>query len=170
MRTAEENITLTEVTKVTSSGDMDGKYLTFWTDQQLFAVPIADVVQIIGVQKITEIPEFPHYAKGIIHMRGSVTPVIDVRLRFGKEEIPYNDHTCIIVTSIQDKPIGFIVDSVDEVTSIDDAAISPPPSVSGEYTNAYLTGVALHNKKVILVLDTKKIIGDDQIDMLSQSF
>ncbi|MEG2404007.1 MAG: chemotaxis protein CheW, partial [Oscillospiraceae bacterium] len=55
---------------------MDGKYLTFWTDKQLFGVPIAHVVQIVGMQNITEVPEFPYYAKGIINLRGSIIPLI----------------------------------------------------------------------------------------------
>ena len=66
--------------------ETQGKYLTFFTEEQLFGIPIADVVQIVGIQKITQIPEFPLYAKGIINLRGSVIPVIDVRLKFLKPE------------------------------------------------------------------------------------
>lgn len=151
--------------KVVNSTDseMEGKYLTFWTEGQLFAIPIRDVVQIIGIQEITPIPEFPFYAKGIIHLRGSVIPIIDVRLRFGKPETEYNDHTCIIVTNIYDKYVGFVVDSVDEVTAIDEEEISPPPSMSNDQVNAYLTGIAKHEKKVILLMDTTKIIQENHV-------
>lgn len=147
-----------------TDSEMDGKYLTFWTEGQLFAIPISDVVQIIGIQEITPIPEFPSYAKGIIHLRGSVIPIIDVRLRFGKAETPYNDHTCIIVTNIYNRYVGFVVDSVNEVTNIDDQEISAPPSISEDQVNAYLTGIAKHNQKIILLLNTSKIIRDDHID------
>lgn len=64
------------------TSEMDGKYLTFYTDHQLFGIPITDVIQIVGMQTITEIPEFPGYAKGIMNLRGSIIPLIDVRLRF----------------------------------------------------------------------------------------
>jgi len=66
----------------------EGQYLTFWIDSQLFGVNIADVVQIIGIQNITPIPDAPAYAKGVIDLRGSIIPVIDVRMRFGR---PWHD-------------------------------------------------------------------------------
>lgn len=154
------------------SDELKGKYLTFWTDSQLFGVPIADVVQIVKVQEITEIPEFPSYAKGIINLRGNIIPVVDVRLRFGKEEIPYTDHTCIIITNISsmnsanNSLMGFIVDGVEEVTDIPDEEISAPPRMNADLTNAFLTGVGKHDKKVVLLIDTMKILGDEQFSML----
>lgn len=66
--------------------EMDRKYLTFWIDKQLFGIAIRDVVKIVGMQRITSIPEFPAYAKGIINLRGNIIPLIDARLRFGKPE------------------------------------------------------------------------------------
>ena len=91
------------------------KYLTFLIDKQYYAYPIKDVREIIEMQPITEIPEFPSYAKGIIDLRNKVVPIIDVRLRFYKPEIEYTERTCIIVLDIKDIQIGFIVDTVDEV-------------------------------------------------------
>lgn len=158
---------------VTTSEDfseMKGKYLTFWTDGQLFAIPISDVVQIIQIQSITLVPEFPPYAKGIINLRGSVIPVIDVRLRFGKEEIPYDDHNCIIVTSIYNRLVGFIVEKIEEVTPIPNEEISPPPKMSHDFTTTFLTGIGKHETKVILLLDTQKILSLEQMNMLGGSF
>lgn len=144
------------------TSEMEGKYLTFWTEKQLFAIPIADVVQIIQFQSITEIPEFPYYAKGIINLRGSIIPIVDMRLRFGKEEIPYDDHTCTIVTNIADQLIGLVVDGVEEVTDIEPEEISAPPAMNGDSASSYLTGVAKHEDRVILILDTRKILGEEQ--------
>ena len=150
-----------------SVSEMKGKYLTFFTDQQLFGVPIADVVQIVGIQTITEVPEFPSYAKGIINLRGSIIPLIDVRLRFGKPECEYNERTCIIVTSISEKAIGFIVDEVDAVTNIDDEKISAPPKISEDQTNTFLTGVATVESKVVLLISTNKLLTEDGLTVLS---
>lgn len=150
-----ETMILQSGTGVTESDEMAGKHLTFWTEKQLYAMPIAQIVQIIGVPTITEVAEFPHYAKGIIHFRDSVIPVIDMRLRLNKEEVPYDSHTCIIVSNINEKMVGFIVDSVNEVADIDNDEISPPPKLNDGYgDSSYLTGVAKHNDKVILMLDT----------------
>lgn len=153
----------------TDSNEMRGKYLTFWTDKQMFGVPIADVVQIIGIQEITPIPNSPAYAKGVINLRGNIIPVIDVRLRFGKTESVYGERTCIIVTQLDDSLIGFIVDSVDEVTTIEDDNISPPPRVSKDRTNAFLAGIGKLENKVVLLLDTGKILNEEEIEKVSSA-
>jgi purine-binding chemotaxis protein CheW len=152
-----------------NNDEMKGKYLTFWTDDQLFGVPIKDVVQIVGMQKITQIPEYPDYAKGIINLRGTIVPLIDVRLRLGKPEKEYNDRTCIIVTSVNNSYFGFILDEVEEVTDISDDMISPPPKLSGDTVNKYLTGIARMNDKLVLTIDTAKILGEEEFDALLQS-
>ncbi|MEG0564652.1 MAG: chemotaxis protein CheW [Hungatella sp.] len=152
----------------TDSSEMDGKYLTFWTDKQLFGVPIAHVVQIVGMQTITEVPEFPIYAKGIINLRGAIIPLIDVRLRIGKQEVDYNERTCIIVTDINDNPVGFIVDEVDAVTTITNEFITPPPTLAG-CESAYISGVGTIEDKVVLLMDTCKIVGEDDWKVLTTS-
>lgn len=149
--------------------DMDGKYLTFITDHQLFGVPISDVVQIVGMQNITIVPDFPAYAKGIINLRGSIIPVIDVRLRFGKEERAYDERTCIIVTLIGNVSVGFIVDEVDAVTDIDGENVSPPPKISGETTDTYLTGIAKLENKIVLLLSAAKLLTQDAIITLTET-
>lgn len=165
-----ENSTLeTMNVAVHDNDEMKGKYLTFWTDGQLFGVPIKDVVQIVGMQKITEIPEYPFYAKGIINLRGTIVPLIDMRLRLSKPEQEYNDRTCIIVTNIHDKYFGFIVDSVEEVTDISDDLITPPPKISGDSVNKYLTGVAKLEDKLVLTIDTAKVLGEDEFEALLQT-
>lgn len=139
------------------------KFLTFWTDGELFGIPIADVVQIISMQGITPLPDFPAYAKGVINLRGNIIPVIDIRIRFGKPETEYNDNTCIIVTNIEDSYMGFIVDSVDEVTDIDEDDISPAPKVSKDITNHYLTGIGQIGDSVVLLLDCTKILSENEL-------
>ena len=151
------------------TNEMDDKYLTFWTDKQLFGVQISDVVQIIGIQEITPIPDAPTYAKGVINLRGIIIPVIDVRTRFGKAEIPYSEHTCIIVTKLDDNYIGFIVDLVDEVTTIDSEHISPPPKISKDKTNPYLTGIGKVGDKVVMLVDTSKILNENEIAYMNAS-
>lgn len=153
--------TLTE----TDTSEMDGKYLTFWTDKQLFGVPIAHVVQIIGMQAITEIPDFPSYAKGIINLRGSIIPLIDIRLRLGKEESQYNERTCIIVTNMDENDIGFIVDEVDSVVTIADDLIAPPPQISGS-AGSYITGVGTAESGVVLLIDARKIVGTEDLSLM----
>ncbi len=142
------------------------QYLTFWIDGQLFAIPASDVAQIVGMQQITPVPEYPQYAKGIINLRGEIIPVIDVRLRFHRKEADYGERTCIIIVSIMEQPVGFIVDTVEEVSDIDDAQISPPPKVSGDITNVYLNGIAQLEGKLILLVDTERILNENELSVL----
>jgi len=142
------------------------KYLTFFTDNQIFGIPIADVVQIVEVQDITPVPEFPKYAKGIINLRGMIVPIIDMRIRLHKEEIEYNGRTCIIITNISNINIGFIVDAVNEVISIDESNISEPPKISMDYVNTYIVGVGKINSKVILLLNTQKLLTEKEVELI----
>lgn len=139
--------------------EMDGKYLTFLTDDQLFGMPIRDVLQIIGMQEITSVPEFPSYAKGIINLRGDVVPIIDMRLRLGKPEMDYTERTCIIVTNVNGHSAGCIVDGVDEVTSIEPGDISELPEVDPA-GQSFLTGVAHRDGRSILLMDTHRVLGE----------
>lgn len=157
---------MSQVTGQTDKHEMDGKYLTFWTDKQLFGVPITHVVQIVGMQTVTQIPEFPYYAKGVINLRGSIIPLIDARLRLGRQEAEYNERTCIIVISIRERLAGFIVDEVDSVVTITDDFISPPPQL-GESAVNYILGVGTLEGGIVLLMDAHKIVGEDEIDLLT---
>lgn len=145
------------------------KYLTYFSDSQLFGIPIWDVIQIVGIQEITTVPNMPHYAKGLINLRGEIIPLIDMRLRLGKEEAEYTDRTCIIIVSIKEHSFGFIVDEVDEVTDISDELISAPPKLSRDETGNYLSGLARLNNKIVLLLDAARLLGDDDINLLTQA-
>ena len=160
----QNSLTETDASMETGGTSPAGKYLTFWTDSELYGIPISDVVQIISMQGITPLPDFPAYAKGVINLRGNIIPVIDIRIRFRKPETEYSDSTCIIVTSIEDAYMGFIVDSVDEVTDLDEDGISPSPKVSKDITNRYLTGIGQIGEKVVLLLDVAKILSENELE------
>lgn len=158
--------TITQEISDTDTSELNGKYLTYWIDKQSFGVPIAHVVQIVGMQAVTEIPAFPHYAKGIINLRGSIIPLIDIRLRLGKPEAEYDERTCIIVTNINEHSVGFIVDEVDSVIAIPEDSILPPPQLSGG-TDSFITGVGKLEDRLTLLMDTHKIVGANELDLLT---
>ena len=138
------------------------KYLTFVIDKNLFAVPISDVEQIVSMQEIVSVPEYPEYIKGVINMRGRIIPVIDVRLRLGKEQKDYENMTCIIIVNVNSQQVGFIVDRVSEVTNIPYNMISAPPQgFAKDDVNSYLIGIAEQEEHVILIIDSEKIVYED---------
>src|SRR6056297_1474388 len=95
-----------------------GKHLIFDLEGEYYGLDIRYVIEIIGMQKITMVPELPDYVKGIINLRGNIIPVIDVRKKFNKEEKDYTDRTCIIVIQVNEISIGLVVDKVSEVLTI----------------------------------------------------
>lgn len=147
-----------------------GKYLSFMIDKCYYAFPIRDVREIIEVQEITEVPEFPHYSKGVINLRGTIIPVIDVRLRFHKLEAEYNERTCIVVVSIDKLLVGFIVDIVDEVVEIGDESIAPPPAITSDRHTRFISNVGRVGSKIIMILDSKKMLDEDDIEVFSMAF
>lgn len=152
-----------------SAVDLDGKYLSFWIDRQMCGVPIVEVMQIVGVQEITELPQAPSYVAGLINLRGSIIPIVDVRLRLGKSPAAYDERTCIIVSNINGALVGFLVDAVDEVTAIDLSQISQPPQIGTDESSAYLIGVATQGTRIILLISTTKLLGEHDLRALSQS-
>ncbi|KAF5040839.1 Chemotaxis protein CheW [anaerobic digester metagenome] len=121
----------------------------------------------MGVQEITRVTEFPDYAKGVINLRGTIIPIIDVRLRLKKEEKQYDERTCIIVTSINGSYIGFIVDSVDEVAKISETNISNPPKMGSDYVSTYITGIAKLENKIVLLMNLKKMLNEKEIELIT---
>lgn len=156
--------------------ELGTRYLTFRTDSQLFGLPIIEIVQITKIQEIIGLPEHPPYVKGVINLRGQIIPVIDVRLRFGKQEEPSTERTCIIIVHVQENDFGLIVDEVDEVIDIRAEQISSPPKMHADSAkvNAYLTGIAKlkagggEKERVALLLDAAKILAEDEFHSLSQ--
>jgi len=134
------------------------KYLTFEIDNEEYGIDISYVIEIITVCAITWVPETPDFLKGLINLRGSIIPVIDVRLRFRKEEKPYDPLTCIIVIEYKNLRVGLIVDTVNEVMYIPEEDISVPPNAKLKYQNKFIKSIGKIGKDVQLLLDLDKFL------------
>jgi len=145
-----------------------GRYLIFSIDNESYGIEIKYVIEIIGIQAITEMPELPDYVKGIINLRGKIIPVMDVRLRFKKMAKEYNDRTCIIVVDIKEVFVGLIVDSVSEVVTINESDISELPQMSQGNRNRYVKNIGKIGNDVRLLLDCEKLLTDKDIDNLNE--
>lgn len=148
--------------------ELENTYLTFYSYDKLFGIKIGNVVQIISYQPVSKIPEFPPYAIGVINLRGEVVPIIDFCMRFGEKQKEYTERTCIIVTKIKNRYIGFVVEAVDEVIKISDDEISAPPKVIGTIPGAYLMGIGTKNNKKSLLVNIEKVIMDDELNSISE--
>jgi purine-binding chemotaxis protein CheW len=143
-----------------------GKYLTFDVGEEVYGIEIKHVTEIIGIQPITQVPESHTYIKGIINLRGKIIPVVDVRLKFKKQEIPYNDRTCVVVVDVENMPIGLIVDKVAEVLDIADENIVPPPDNKTGFNNRYVMGIGKVGTDIKLILDCSKLVAAEDMEIL----
>ena len=143
-----------------------GKFLTFALGQEVYGIEIRYVTEIIGIQAITAVPEVLDHVKGIINLRGKIIPVIDVRTKFRKESVAYDDRTCIVVVDIQELAVGLIVDHVSEVTTIPDEQIVPPPSTRTGFHNRYIKGIGKVGNEVKLLLACERLLSDDELETL----
>lgn len=148
--------------------DLGGKYLTFYLDGEEYGVQILKVREIIGIMEITQLPQMPHYIKGVINLRGKVIPVIDLRLKFGMSEAEYTDETCVIVVDIGTQ-VGIIVDTVQEVADIPDKDIEPPPALGSSVETTYLMGMGKVEGSVKILLDIDPILSGEDMESLSEA-
>ena len=138
-----------------------GRYLLFAISNEVYGIEIRYVTEIIGMQPISTLPESPPHIKGVINLRGKIIPVIDMRVRFKKDEADYTDRTCIIVVDTQDFSAGLIVDEVAEVLTIDDSDIAPPPKLEMGESARYLGGIGKVKDDVKLLLDCEKLFEEE---------
>ncbi|ALC92281.1 chemotaxis protein CheW [Bacillus sp. FJAT-18017] len=136
------------------------KFLTFNLENEFYGIDIRHVIEIIGIQQITEVPEMPEYIRGIINLRGKIIPVMDVRARFKKQPKEYNDRTCIIVIEVHEVSVGLIVDSVSEVLTISPENIVLPPDIS-QGINRYVKGIGKVGDDVKLLLNCDTLLHED---------
>ena len=132
-------------------------FLTFHLNGEDYGLDIDHVIEIVGIQQITEVPDLANYLKGVVNMRGLVIPVMDVRLRFGMPERDHDERTCLIFVRIDNDTVGLLVDRVNEVAKIPVGQIEPPtPTRTGEA--CYIKGMGKVGNSVKLLLDTKEIL------------
>ena len=160
---------IVENTMETEEDTQKNRFLTFSLDNGSYGIDIKYVIEIIGIQSITEIPELPDYVRGIINLRGKIIPVMDVRLRFKKEPKEYNDRTCVIVVDMSEVSIGLIVDSVAEVITISEDDMVEPPQMNRGFSNRYIKKIGKVGNEVKLLLDCEKLLSENELDELNEA-
>lgn len=144
-----------------------GKYLTFVIGDEEYGIGIRHVTEIIGIQRITDMPDVVSYIKGVINLRGKVIPVIDIRLRFGLPEREYDERTCIVVVHFDGTAVGLIVDSVSEVIDIPDEEIEHPPQVNRGSGSQFIEGLGKVGQEVKILLNIHRLLYEEDLDKIA---
>jgi purine-binding chemotaxis protein CheW len=139
------------------------QYLTFMLAGEEYGIDILRVQEIKGWDRVTRIPHAPDYVLGVINLRGTVVPVLDLRRRFGIETIPFGPTTVVIVIRVgggrADKTVGIVVDAVSEVYNVTPGSSRPPPDMGGSVDTAFVKALATVDDKMIILLDVDRIAG-----------
>lgn len=141
--------------------NIEDMFLTFGVSGEEYGLGIAYVTEIVGMQRIMQVPDVPRFIKGVINLRGKVIPVMDVRTRFEMEEKPYTERTVIIVLDVDSVPIGLVVDNVSDVLEIPPSQIDPAPKFgSGRSHDSLIRGLGKSGERVAVILDIRRLVGE----------
>ncbi|MBT2683012.1 chemotaxis protein CheW [Bacillus sp. ISL-37] len=144
----------------------DLKVIVFQLNDKEYGVPVSQVKSIEKIMHITRVPHTNPFVKGVMNLRGVVTPLLDLRVRFGMGEQAYNEGTRVIIVSVEDKEVGLIVDGANDVIDIPTSVIEPPPEVVGIAAEGFIDGVANLDKRLLILIDLNKILESDEVKAL----
>ncbi len=156
---------------IKAAADKESKYLTFALAKEEYGIGILKVKEIIGMMPITSVPQTPGFVKGVINLRGKVIPVIDLRLKFGMQELGYTERTCIIVVEIAgnggNTQIGIVVDAVSEVLNIKGEDVEETPAFGAALKTDFILGMAKIEGGVKILLDIDKVLSREEFEVMS---
>ncbi len=144
------------------------QYLTFTLDSESFATEISKVREVLEYTQITKVPRVPDFLRGVINLRGSVVPVVDLRLQFGMPELKPTIDTCIIILELelngQQLLLGALADSVQEVIELSSGGLEQPPSLGNQVDTRFIKSMAKHEGRFVIILDINQIFSIQALD------
>ena len=147
-----------------------GKYLTFVLDNEEYGIGVLKIKEIIGLMPVTPVPQTPDYLLGVINLRGKVIPVMDLRLRFGMEQVESTDRTCVIVVEIEGPSgpvmVGIVVDNVSDVLNIEEEQIVKEVGFGASLDTEYISGMAKIGNGVKILIDIDKILNSGELSII----
>jgi purine-binding chemotaxis protein CheW len=148
--------------------NIDDMYLTFGVGGEEYGIGIVHVTEIVGMQRIMEVPDVPSYIRGVINLRGKIIPVMDVRKRFSMAGVTDNERAVIVVLDMANIPIGLIVDNVNDVLEIPASSIDPPPPFNGGSNGrSVLRGLGKIADRAAIILDVERMVATDLAEIRS---
>lgn len=149
------------------------QYLTFKLADEIFALDVAKVREILEFTTITKVPQTPEFMRGVINLRGSVVPVIDMRLKFGMSATEQTINTCIIVVEVtldgDTTILGALADSVQEVVEMEPEQIEPAPHIGTRLNTEFIKGMGKHEEHFVMILDIDKVFSEQEMAALQTS-
>ena len=146
------------------------QYLTFKLEDEVFALDISKVREVLDFTSITKVPKTPEFMRGVINLRGSVVPVVDLRLKFGMSRTENTVNTCIIITEVtvdnETTILGALADSVQEVMDLEPDHIEPAPKIGTHLNTAFIQGMGKRGNTFVIILDIDKVFSTDELALV----
>jgi purine-binding chemotaxis protein CheW len=146
------------------------QFLTFLLGDETFSLEITRVREVLDYTIITRVPRTPDYLQGVINLRGSVVPVIDLRLKFGMQAISVSVNTCIIIVEVtvngEGVVLGLLADSVQEVIELEGGSIQPAPRIGTRLDTGFIKGIGRQDERFIIILDIDRVFSHDELDLV----
>ncbi|MCA3239612.1 MAG: chemotaxis protein CheW [Curvibacter sp.] len=134
------------------------EYLTFRLDQEEYGIDILKVQEIRGYEKPTRIANAPGFLKGVVNLRGTIVPIIDMRLKFNCAKAEYNSFTVVIILNLRSRVVGIVVDSVSDVMELAPEVIQPAPDIDASIDSSAVTGLGSIGDRMLILLDIEKLM------------
>ncbi|MCP4133595.1 MAG: purine-binding chemotaxis protein CheW [bacterium] len=144
------------------------QYVTFVIGEETYGVSVLKVQEIIGQTPITHVPNTLPFMKGVINLRGSVVPVLDMRSKFHMAEKEYDSTTVIIIVEVKDRLVGMIVDSVADVLNIPIKSIQDTPHFSAKIETDFIDGIGQVDESLVIILDVERILTTEEFDIIEK--
>lgn len=156
------------------TGSMEiNQYLTFKLDEEVFGLAIGKVREVLDFTAVTRVPQTPAYMRGVINLRGSVVPVIDLNLKFGMKETVKTVNTCIIIAEIEMDGevtvLGALADSVQEVVELEQDQIEPAPKIGTRLNTDFIKGMGKREEVFIILLDIDRVFSHEEITIVQNA-
>ncbi|MBF0188805.1 MAG: chemotaxis protein CheW [Magnetococcales bacterium] len=150
------------------------QFLTFTLGDEVFAVDIERVREVLEYTQITRVPRTPEFMRGVINLRGNVVPVVDMRAKFHMSETEMTVNTCIIIVeAVQEEGertvLGALADSVKEVMNLEPGQIEPPPKIGTKLRTEFIKGMGKQDEQFIIILDTDAVFSRDELSAMLRS-
>ena len=143
------------------------QYITFYLNNEEYAVDALNVQGIIELSNITKVPHLPEFIKGVLNLRGTIIPVLDLKLKFGMNFEEYKKHTCVIITEFKGGVMGIIADAVSDVLHMPDESVSSTPSFGTNIRTDFIKGMGKVDDRLVIILDIEKVLTHDETSLVS---
>ena len=147
----------------TTYSSEDQQYLTFNLADEYYGVDILKVQEIKGYTTVTRIPNTPDYLKGVLNLRGTIVPIVDLRMKFGMGITEPTSFTVVVVVNVRNRVMGFLVDAVSDVLDLNAKNIQPPPELGSAVDINFVAGIGNANDRLVTLLDIDRVLTEDEV-------